>query len=73
LIELRNYINIALENHPHDFLDGVYYFFENLTDLSKNQISDELNNHFLFAECLNYVQICSPEKVLIYAEDLSIE
>ncbi|RRO08404.1 CHAT domain-containing protein [Pectobacterium aquaticum] len=73
LIELRNYINIALENHPHDFLDGVYYFYENLTGLSRNQISDELNNHFLFAECLNYVQIGSPEKVLISAEDISIE
>ncbi|KHS67096.1 hypothetical protein QT13_14995 [Pectobacterium brasiliense] len=72
-IELRYYINTALENHPHDFLDGVYYFFDNLTYLSKEQISDELNNHFLFAECLNYVQIGSPEKILIPAEDMSIE
>lgn len=73
LIELRDCINIALENNPHNFLDGIYYFFENLTNLSEDKIRDELNNHFLFAECLNYVQIGSPEKVLISAEDISRE
>lgn len=72
LMHLRDCINNALETQPQQFLNGIFYFFEELTDLTKEQVSDELNIHFLFAECLNYVQIGSPEKILIHAEDMSI-
>jgi len=72
LRKLSSLINEALENEPEHFLDGIFYYFEELTDLSRKQINDELSEYFLFAECMNYVQIGSPEKILIHAADMSV-
>lgn len=60
----------ALELIPENFLEAVYFFANKLTNLSKAAILTELTTKFTYCECLNYVQIGFPERIIIVAEDL---
>lgn len=69
--ELEQDINHILEIFPDSFLEKIIYSIGLSTDLTSEEISKELSTQFTFAECMNYVQIGSPEKILIHAADLS--
>lgn len=69
--EIGSHISSVLEAHPDNFYEGVLFFFNEIAGLSNELILDELTNHFTFTECMNYVQIGFPEKILIHAEDMS--
>lgn len=69
--DIGNKTNYILEAYPDSFLSKIIYLFEAHTSLNNQVILDELNMHFTFAECMNYVQIGRPEKILIHAEDIS--
>lgn len=61
----------ALEASPNIFLDVLYYSLTKTTGLSREVIFTELSKNFTYSECLNYVQIGSPERILILAEDIT--
>ena len=60
----------ALEINPNRFMDDFYYLLIKITKLTKAIILNELSTHFTYCECLNYVQIGFPERIVIVAEDL---
>ncbi|MBW3730720.1 CHAT domain-containing protein [Aeromonas dhakensis] len=70
IIRLNFTINSILESEPSNFLYHITLAIEKTMKLSTGVILDELRNYFVFAECLNYVQIGFPEKILICAEDI---
>lgn len=61
----------ALEVNPGGFLDELYYALTKSTKLPRETIFAELSKHFTYSECLNYVQIGSPERIMILAEDIT--
>lgn len=64
-------ISYTLEAAPHIFFEQILFDLSQLTGLSKSTLSLELTDHFTYSECMNYVQIGFPEKILIHASDLS--
>lgn len=61
----------ALEVNPNNFLDELYRSLSKYTKLPKETVFTELSKNFTYSECLNYVQIGSPERIMILAEDIT--
>jgi len=72
ITELMHSVHHTLEVAPASFLDQVLFDISRITGLSIEALKLELSTHFTYSECMNYVQIGFPEKILIQASDISL-